>query len=304
MDGSDNMNRINGWLNIDKPKGLSSARVVAIIKKLVKPSKVGHAGTLDPLASGVLPIAVGEATKTAQYAMLSRKSYSFTITWGEDRDTLDAEGAIIKISDRIPAKLQIEDIVKSMRGDLLQTPPQYSAVLINGQRAYKLARQGKAPIIEPRNVRLYDFKLIACDNKEASFEIECSKGFYVRALARDIVAKLGVCGYVSALRRTSVGKFMTKEIISLDYIKKIVHNGDAHRLLPCILPVHFVLDDILVHNVDDIIASKIKSGQGVFSDELIAVEGDRLIAVFAEKLLIAICRLEEGLLKPVRVFNL
>jgi tRNA pseudouridine55 synthase len=253
-------NKINGWVNLDKPLDMTSTQAVGKIKKLLGMKKVGHAGTLDPLATGVLPIAVGEATKTVQFLQNREKGYSFTITLGEARDTDDMEGDVIATSDVRPSISDIESALPTFIGDIEQIPPKYSAIKINGDRAYDLAREGVDFKIEPRQVTIYDLKLISCDTDTASFEMLCGKGTYVRSLARDLAEKLGTVGYISALRRTHVGGFSEKNAISFDKLAEIVDNKGAQEAC---LDIGLALDDIPALPLTNQEASRLRNGQKI-----------------------------------------
>ncbi len=213
------------WLNIDKPLGLSSAKTVAIVKKITGAKKVGHGGTLDPLASGVLPIALNKATKTSESLMNARKKYFFRITFGEFRDTDDAEGKVVESSFARPTIAEIISALPFFIGKIKQTPSRFSAIKINGRRAYELARKGVEFEMPPREVEIFSIKLISNSAEFSEFEIECSKGTYVRSLARDICKKIFVCGYVSKLIRLRVGKFFYEKRISLDVLKAVATYG-------------------------------------------------------------------------------
>jgi len=253
-------NKINGWVNLDKPLDMTSTQAVGKIKKLLGMKKVGHAGTLDPLATGVLPIAVGEATKTVQFLQNREKGYSFTITWGEARDTDDMEGDVIATSDVRPTRDAIESALPVFVGDIEQIPPKYSAIKINGDRAYDLAREGVDFKIEPRHVTIYNLKLVSCDDNTASFEMLCGKGTYVRSLARDLAEKLGTVGYISALRRTHVGGFSDKNAISFDKLAEIVDNKGAQEAC---LDIGLALDDIPALPLTNQEASRLRNGQKI-----------------------------------------
>lgn len=215
----------NVWLNLDKPVGISSAKVVAIVKKITGAKKVGHGGTLDPFASGVLPIALNKATKTSEYWMQQQKKYFFRIIWGEFRDTDDLEGRLEELSLARPITAEIISVLPSFIGKILQTPSRFSAIKINGQRAYNLARKNIPFKIKQREIKIFSLRLISNCEEFADFEVECSKGTYIRSLCRDICTKLGVCGYVSKLTRQGVGKFFFKKGISLDLLKLITNYG-------------------------------------------------------------------------------
>lgn len=238
--------KINGWVNLDKPLGMTSTQAVGKVRYLLNAQKAGHAGTLDPLASGILPIALGEATKTIPYVQDSLKIYEFTITWGEQRDTDDSEGAVIATSNQRPAPENIESVLKEFTGSIEQIPPQYSAIKINGERAYDLARAGEKLDLKPRAVFIENLILTDTTQNEASFTMRCGKGTYVRALARDMALKLGTCGYISALRRTCVGPFNENNTISLEKLEEISNSARAGEGSPAegLLPLQTALDDI------------------------------------------------------------
>ncbi len=215
----------NIWLNIDKPLGISSARVVAIVKRLTKAKKVGHGGTLDVMASGILPIALNKATKTSDAMMATHKKYSFQIAWGEFRDTDDSEGKIVETSQKRPKTSEIIAILPCFLGKITQTPSKFSALKINGERAYDLARKGVQFEMKSREITIFSLKITKNDENFANFEVKCSKGTYVRTLAHDISQKLGVCGYVSKLERTQVGDFDQSHKISLEKLKSAIFLG-------------------------------------------------------------------------------
>lgn len=294
-------NKIDGWLIIDKPIGLSSNQVLSKLKRLIHPSKIGHSGTLDPLATGVLPVALGEATKTIQFIMNREKAYEFEITWGENRDTIDAEGEIIETSDKKPNHEEILKVVNSFEnGVIKQMPPKFSALKVDGKRAYNLARSGEEFELKSRSVELIELKFLG-GNK---FFVECGKGFYVRSIARDICSKLGVCGYVSSLRRVKSGNITEKDAISLDSLEKIVHNDSKidGKWSDFIHPLTHVLDDILVHEVSVEDAKKLKNGMSVHSE--LSLSSEETFIVAQNKMPIALCTLKGNYIKPSRVFNL
>ena len=225
-------NEINGWLNINKPYGFSSAKVVAIIKRILKAKKVGHGGTLDPLAVGVLPICINKATKTTEKTMSFTKEYLFDITFGELRSTADAEGEIIDKNDKIPTDIEITNILDKFIGNIKQTPPIYSAIKINGKRAYELARENKDIELKERDVKVYNLEFLGFQNKNiARFLVKCGKGFYIRSLAVDIAKTLNTVGYVSYLERKSVGIFNQDNIITLEEFEKIVKDNVLEKYL-------------------------------------------------------------------------
>jgi len=198
-------NPVHGWVILDKPSGVTSTQAVATVRRIFNAQKAGHAGTLDPLATGILAIALGEATKTVPYVQDAAKIYRFTATWGEARDTDDAEGKVTGTSEVRPDKSSIEAILPRFTGPLTQTPPAYSAIKVAGERAYDLARQGEEVTLEPRQVQVYEARLVEAKTDQAVFEILCGKGTYVRSWVRDVALALGTLGYVSQLRRTRIG---------------------------------------------------------------------------------------------------
>ena len=223
---------INGWLNIDKPYGFSSAKVVAIVKRLLKAKKVGHGGTLDPLASGVLPICINKATKTTEKTINFSKEYFFDITFGEERTTADAEGEVIKTSNIIPTENEIRNILNNFIGEIQQTPPIYSAIKVNGKRAYDLARNNQNVELQARLVKVFELNFLGFENeKTAKFSVKCGKGFYIRSLAVDISKALNTVGYVSYLRRTEVGIFNKDNMITLEKLKTIYENNELEKYL-------------------------------------------------------------------------
>jgi len=213
-------NPVHGWVVLDKPYGVGSTPMVGKVRWLFSAAKAGHAGTLDPLATGILPIALGEATKTVPFMMAAKKSYQFEITWGETRTTQDAEGEVIATSDVRPSQVDIEAALSEFIGEIEQVPPKFSAIKIDGKRAYDLARSGEAVEIKPRPVQVDKFTLTDCTEDTATFDVDCGKGTYIRSLARDLAAVLGACGYVSVLRRTRVGPFTLAQSITLDELEQ------------------------------------------------------------------------------------
>lgn len=293
---------VNGWLVIDKPTGVSSARIVSIVKKLTKAKKVGHAGTLDPLASGVLPLALGEATKVVSYAMDGVKTYQFTISFGEERDTDDAEGKVTSTNPHIPSQADIEVVFEHFKGEITQTPPAYSALKIGGKRAYALARAGKTVEMQSRIVHVMELSLLSCEGNNATLEVTCGKGTYVRSLARDIARHLGANGYVSMLRRIKVGKFCANHAILLDKLEEMVHTPDRYDFL---LPVDTVLDGIPVLVITSDNAERLRNGQAVsLSSMLEGYAPQGVVPVTADGKLVALGKVSGAVIKPVRVFNL
>ena len=299
---------VHGWLVIDKPLNMSSAKVVYYAKNYLNAAKVGHGGTLDPMASGVLPLAFGEATKTLSYAVNKIKKYKFTVKWGEARDTDDLEGNITDISDERPDVYAIQNILKRFVGEVNQVPPSYSAIKINGQRAYKLARTGKDVVLKPRPVFIRDLTLINILSKEeASFQMCCERGVYVRSLARDLARALGTVGCISSLRRTQVGNFSEKDAISLDQLKFLGHKKAAASKL---LPVETVLDDIPALVLTEEEAKKVKNGitiplvQLAKSKQALKIEVATPFYTICQGKIVALAKIESGKVKPYRVLNL
>ena len=298
-------NKLDGWINLHKPRGIGSTPALAAVKRAFKPEKAGHGGTLDPLASGVLPIALGEATKTVAYAMDADKAYDFTITWGENRTTQDAEGTVTEISPNRPSPDQIKAVLGKFVGDIQQIPPVYSAIKVDGERAYDLARAGEAVELKPREVVIYDLQLAGTTADTARFTVTCGKGMYVRALARDIAKTLDSCGFVSELIRTRVGPFALESAISLDFFST-AGLEDAQAVLA---PIQTVLHDIAALAVDEAEAARLRRGMGLgfiskhHAQRLPADVSGPMIALLNGKA-VAMVRFEAGEVKPERVFNL
>lgn len=292
-------NPVHGWVVLDKPYGVGSTPMVGKVRWLFSAAKAGHAGTLDPLATGILPIALGEATKTVPFMMDAAKSYLFEITWGETRSTQDAEGEVITTSDLRPTADDIRAELPQFTGEISQVPPKFSAIKIDGKRAYDLARAGEAVEIKSRPVCVDRFVLISSTSETATFEVDCGKGTYIRSLARDLAAALGVCGYVSVLRRTRVGPFTLERSITLDELEQMC---DRARVTEGLLSVSTALDDIPVLAVTDQDAIDLKHGRGIaapphlLDSETIRAERDGV--------LIALCQPRDGALVPKRVFNM
>src|SRR5450631_4348699 len=257
---------VHGWLVLDKPVGMTSTHAVSVVKRLFSAKRAGHAGTLDPLASGCLPIALGEATKTVPFVMDGRKLYQFTVRWGEERDTDDAEGRAIASSDQRPSPDSIRALLPSYTGTIQQVPPRYSAIKIEGERAYDLARDGEVVELEARPVEITRLELIATpDPDHAVLHAECGKGTYVRSLARDMGRALGCFGHVSALRRVAVGPFGEKTMILLEQLEAVCHRAAAGEasLADALLPVETALDDIPALAVSRADAARLQRGQAV-----------------------------------------
>jgi tRNA pseudouridine55 synthase len=306
-------NKIDGWINFNKPYDMTSTDAVRFLKRTLKPQKIGHAGTLDPLAKGILPIALGEATKTIPFVQDSEKTYGFTATWGQQRSTDDLEGDVIASSETRPSRADIEALLPAYIGTVAQTPPKFSAIKINGERAYDLARDGEEFEVPSREVEIYDLHITEHNEGATSFEVTCGKGTYVRAIARDIGASLGCYGYVSELNRKKVGCFGLDSAFSLDFFEKM---DDSAALEDVILPVHYALDDIPAVIINDQEASKLKQGQALSMiakpdvQRLLAAgidmkctEPQDAVAMYQDKAL-AILSVSKATLKPYRVFNM
>ena len=232
---------VHGWVILDKPLGMGSTQAVAKVRHIFQAQKAGHAGTLDPMATGILAIALGEATKTVPFAMDSDKVYRFTAKWGESRDSDDAEGAVTGNSDARPGREQIEGLLPHFTGTLMQVPPTYSAVRVGGERAYDLARDGEQVVLEPRPVEVFKARILDSDRDTAEFEILCGKGTYVRSWVRDIALALGTLGHVTALRRTRLGGWEEKDAVALDTLTPFMHSPAAFAYLR---PLSTALDGI------------------------------------------------------------
>ncbi len=284
---------------------MTSTQAVGKIRWLFQAQKAGHAGTLDPLASGVLPIALGEATKTVPFMMDAHKAYDFTITWGQSTDTLDAEGAVIDRSDVRPRRADIEAALPGFIGEIDQVPPKYSAIKLGGQRAYDLARAGQAVDIQPRLVRVDGLEITACEPDYVSLRVWCGKGTYVRSLARDLAARLGACGYVSHLRRIRVGPFDQSNAFSLDEIEKLCHRGDV---LDSLQPLQAALDDIPVIHLSEAQTEHLKHGRAIALSSLSFPNthaiGSQCILAMQDDMAVALCDIDGMQLQPRRVFNM
>jgi len=299
---------IHGWIIVDKPAGLSSSAVVGKARRALDAAKAGHGGTLDPLATGVLPVAFGEATKTVSYAMDSTKTYRFTVCWGEVRSTDDREGAVTETSDVRPDEDQIRANLAQFTGDIEQVPPLYSAIKVNGERAYDLARANVDIELEPRTVTVESLEYLGSpDSDHAEFRAVCGKGTYIRSLARDLAEALGTVGHVAGLRRTAVGRFTEDDAISLDYLESLGHSAPDSEAF---FPVETALDDIPALALTKEEARKLRHGQGVpvlpvasrspFKD---IAQGD-VVCAMAEGRMVALARIAGGEIRPLRVLNL
>jgi tRNA pseudouridine55 synthase len=300
--------RVDGWLVLDKPAGISSAKAVAIARRAFNAAKLGHGGTLDPLASGILPLAFGEATKTVSLVMDGRKTYRFTLRFGQQTDTDDTEGAVVATSDNRPTDDEIRSVLPRFTGTIQQTPPAYSALKIDGKRAYERARGGETLEIQPRQIEVFRLALTGRPEPDlADFEVDCGKGTYIRSLARDIALALGSVGHVAALRRTQVGKFSEKGAISLAKLEALGHIPARFEHL---LPVETVLDDIPALAVTEEEATRLRMGQPLqmlrtgFSDRVPPMsDSTALMRAMLGDRLVALVRNQDGEIRSVRVLN-
>lgn len=300
---------VDGWVCLDKPFEMGSTEAVSRIRRLFNAQKAGHAGTLDPLASGILPIALGEATKTVPMMMEAQKVYRFTINWGVSTDSVDREGEIIGRSDVRPTVDQVKAALPAFVGEIDQTPPRFSAIKVDGARAYDLARDGVEFELQSRRVTIYSAEVSdAPDADHVELTIRTGKGVYVRSLARDLAVVLGAEGHVSALRRELVGPFSTQNAVTLDSLEEMVHRGAASEGL---LAVATALDDIPELAVTEQDAFSLRQGRPIvllprqvetLKDRL--RDGSRTVSAFQGQTLVALCQLRAGRLEPDRVFNL
>ena len=298
---------IHGWIVLDKQVGMTSTHAVAAVRRLTCARRAGHAGTLDPLASGCLPIALGEATKTVPFVMEGRKRYRFTVRWGEERDTDDAEGQVIETSAARPAAADIRAVLPRFTGTIAQVPPRFSAIKVEGERAYDLARDGEVVELTARPVEIGRLELAElADADHAVFEAECGKGTYVRALARDMGRALGTFGHVCALRRTAVGPFGEGDMISLERLEALWHRAAAGevRLADALKPVETALADIPALAVSRADAARLQRGQAVLLRGRDAPIIRGAVYVTASGLLVALAEVDHGEIVPKRVFNL
>jgi tRNA pseudouridine55 synthase len=296
---------VHGWVVLDKPVGMSSTHAVMLVKRLFQAKRAGHAGTLDPLASGVLPIALGEATKTVPFVMEGRKVYRFTLRWGEERDTDDAEGRVTASSAERPSAAALAALLPRFVGQIAQVPPQFSAVKIDGERAYDLARDGEAVDIAPRQVEIHRLELIKTpDPDHATLLAECGKGTYVRALARDLGRALGCLGHVAALRRTAVGPFDEDIAVSLDALQRLRSEEATAVERGALLPVETGVAALPALQVSSNDAGRLARGQAVLLRGRDAPVLGGWVSVSSGGALIALAQVEKGELRPRRIFNL
>ena len=307
---------VSGWINLDKPLGMTSTQGVSKVRRLLDAQKAGHAGTLDPLATGILPIALGEATKTVPFLMDADKAYRFTVEWGRSTATCDAEGETVAASDVRPTPQAAAAALEGFVGEIQQDPPAYSAIKVDGERAYDLARRGVELELAARPVVIHAARVAAApDADHLEIEIECGKGTYVRALARDLSAALGACGHVSALRRTRVGRFDEADSISVENLEDFCNRGAG---LEALLPVETALDDIPALAMTQEDAFRLSQGRAVVllprqvetlqsrlkSRQLGDTDASRTVLATDQGRALALCEMRAGRLQPVRLFHL
>jgi tRNA pseudouridine55 synthase len=300
---------VSGWICLDKPEGVTSTHAVSRIRRAFNAQKAGHAGTLDPLATGILPIALGEATKTVPYLVDADKTYRFTIAWGRTTATYDREGEVTAESDVRPTVAEVEAALPAFVGEISQVPPAYSAIKVDGERAYDLARAGETFELAARIVTVHSARVTeAPDADHITLEIECGKGTYVRAIARDLAEMLGACGHVHSLRRTRVGGFTEQNAVTLEFLEDLGYGPRQSELL---LPVETALDDIpeLAVTAED--AFRLKQGRAIVlvprQVETLKARlkpGSRTVSAMAGGSVVALCEMRAGRLEPTRVFHL
>ncbi|MCA3574674.1 MAG: tRNA pseudouridine(55) synthase TruB [Aestuariivirga sp.] len=296
---------VHGWLILDKPHGMSSTQAVGKVRHLFNAEKAGHGGTLDPLATGLLPIALGEATKTVSYAMDGRKVYSFTARWGEERTTDDLEGEVSATSGRRPSQSEIAQVLPRFTGEILQAPPAFSAIKVDGERAYDLARAGEAVELAPRPILIEALRLVEAGPDHATFEVTCGKGTYIRSLARDMGRALGTVAHVSSLRRIEVGPFTEAHMISLENLEELSHKAlGGNAITGALLPIETVLDGIPALAIDEEKARRLRLGQPVLLRGANAPIAEDAVLVTCGGKPVGIGQVSEGTLKPKRLFNL
>lgn len=303
-------NPINGWLALDKPFGITSNEALGKLKRVFSPQKVGHAGTLDPRASGLLPVAFGEATKTVPFVMDGRKVYRFEVTWGAETDTDDTEGEVIATSEIRPGADAIAAVLAEFTGTIMQAPPKFSAIKIAGERAYDLARDGAEVVLEARPIDVHRLDLVDCpDEDRAVFEAECGKGTYVRALARDLGQRLGTCGHVTELRRLLVGPFGEQDLVKLDEIlamaEELEEGAGVDALVnEFVLPVREAMDELVEIPVSLDDAAKIRKGMAVLLRGREAPLNSDVAFASHANVPVAIGSIDKGRFQPTRVFHL
>jgi tRNA pseudouridine55 synthase len=304
---------INGWVNLNKPCGIGSTPALNKVRRALDAQKAGHGGTLDPLASGVLPIALGEATKTVAFAQDATKEYEFTVKWGERTDTDDMEGDIVEVCEKIPSESEILAVLGDFTGEIEQVPPLFSAIKVDGRRAYDLARSGEDVEIKSRKVFVEELELTEHKGSESTFRCVCGKGTYIRSLGRDMAEKMGSLGHISMLKRIRVGKFRLEDAISLDFFDDM---SDKARIEELLLPVQTMLDDIPALALNQMEASMIRRGQVLSLVSRPDVErlskagievgksDDSPILVTLKGKAVAVAEVNGCNIKPKRVFNL
>lgn len=290
---------VHGWVVLDKPVGMTSTHAVAVVKRAFAAKKAGHAGTLDPLASGLLPIALGEATKTVPFVMDGRKAYQFTVSWGSQTDTDDTEGKVIATSEARPDEAAIAALLPRFTGTISQVPPKFSAIKIAGERAYDLARDGEEVVLEARPVEIDALRIVSHDGATTTFEAECGKGTYVRAIARDLGLALGCLGHVAHLRRTRVGPFDIADAAQVETLRESPESASG-ALLPVMAALSLIPE--IVVNRDA--AMRLKRGQSVLLRGRDALPESPAVYATCAGVLIAIGAIEQGEFVPHRVFNL
>ncbi|MEQ1653397.1 MAG: tRNA pseudouridine(55) synthase TruB [Hyphomicrobium sp.] len=298
-------NPVHGWVILDKPLNMTSTQAVGAVRRAFTAQKAGHAGTLDPLATGILPIALGEATKTVPFAVDGEKAYRFTVRWGAETTTDDTEGPVTQSSDKRPTPAEIEALLPQFHGEIRQVPPAFSAIKIAGERAYDLARSGEEVVLEARTVVIERLALVdSPDDATSVFEAECGKGTYVRALARDMGRLLGCYGHVIALRRTRVGPFSEANAVTLEAIQAAAQSEDPEVLATCLAPVEMALADLPELLVTPADAASLTRGQAILIRGRDAPVMTGPAFATSKGRLIALGELDKGALHPTRVFNL
>ncbi|MDF2617808.1 MAG: tRNA pseudouridine synthase [Xanthobacteraceae bacterium] len=295
---------VDGWVLLDKPVGMTSTQAVGAVKWLFQAKKAGHAGTLDPLASGCLPVALGEATKTVPFVMDGRKVYRFTVRWGIQTDTDDSEGKAVETSEGRPSREEILAALPAFRGEIEQVPPAYSALKINGERAYDLARDGVQVELAARIVVVHSLELVEMpDADHAVFETECGKGTYVRSIARDLGRALGTRGHISALRRTRVGTFAEEELVPLADLRATSEAMDDAPPMQALRPVEIGLDSLPSLRVSPADAARLVHGQPIILRGRDAPILEGPVAITAGGRLVALGEAEAGEIHPKRIFH-
>ncbi len=300
------LNNYSGWVIIDKPKDMTSNRVVGMVRRFLNVKKAGHSGTLDPFATGILPIAIGEATKTISFVMDGIKEYEFVMEFGKETDSLDIDGEVIKKSNIIPSEKNIKEIIPNFIGTVEQTPPKFSAIKIDGKRAYDLARKGEEFEIKKREIEIFSLDFIEkFDKTSIKLRVKCSKGTYVRSLARDIAYELGAICFVKELRRTKALPFDTDDAITLEKLEELSYGGNSQEVL---LPLETVLRDIAVLAINEVEAVGLKQGKRIrIRDDLKfdkAKLKDNVAFAMFENTPIALIKIKGNVMHPFKVFNI